>query len=1068
VARVVAIPLQKGKNTMFKFIASVFAGKLDLTREMQNPISTVYATLLREEKIGKDNKVLMQEVAKHVYLSIEPEPQWIAGKNDRLADATKRRREAYQRYAETYNASLKALASQFKKSTPENLPLLMPYSQENTAIFLSMDRKHCALHAFNEKKEAKTRTFLREELAHNNPSFDGPIIEVIMQYAHVPPRPVYGIKEPEEEKEDAGAQDTLYLQAIQAMAGTEAMKIFGPEAIPCWLDAVSRGNREQVEFFLRYGADIEAKDAEGRTPLLLAVSAGHTDIVACLLQEDADTEAENKEGHTPFFLAMRAAHMEIMQRLLKYGVTRAEKDTLFQTQICAQPTPTTIRTIELLLEHGITQALKDKAFLAAADTDNLQVLNLLLRYKVTARTQQQALHSGDLKLVRFLLQKEVTQAEKDTFFMRALKYEQLPVLAFFLEQGITPQTRDQACMALIDRTVMALIDRTVNTTPVNKPIMALLLEFGITEKVREHAFVTAARNEHLELVVLFLQDNCVMQSVRDSVFISVLQSRQFSLVSSFLQRGITPEIEEKGQHLIIKFLLQNFYPYMYQEQKRMIGAFSASLQAGPAKDMILFFLKKGVTPATQDEFLLALNPYQPLLMRLLLQAGVTQAAKDEAFMRAMRDENNFEKTALLLKHGITSAAKNQALIAVAAAEECDMQTAAFLLRQGVTQEGLDQAVVAAAKYGPDHHPIMELLLKKGITDAGRDQAFMRATRYQNKPTMAFFLQHTVTQMAKDKALAELTTRPNSELTLEFLLKEGITQTAKDELLISLVRIKDTAPIIQLFLKHGITPAAKDEALAIASEYKNTLPLIEYLLQDGTTEKGRGKALATANCYKHEVYMKRLLQEGVSQEVLDETLIKTVLRLEDYHYQYSSPDHSKIALLLQYGVTQAAKDQAFIKLAAIHKTHNVGTTLVFLLQQGITQTAIDQVFMRRSHSSMWEAKRFLDCGITPEVKNQAFLQAVCEDDLERVALFLEHNITQVAKDKALCIAIQRDWKPGVTLLLKKGAIQKPTPPFLERCRAIFLPPPLIIPPDQPSTIVKLKEETVAPASMNKAT
>jgi len=58
--------------------------------------------------------------------------------------------------------------------------------------------------------------------------------------------------------------------------------------------AAWRGHRKVVKLLIAKGADLEAKDKDGSTPLHIAAQCGHRKVVELLLQKGADIEAKVK------------------------------------------------------------------------------------------------------------------------------------------------------------------------------------------------------------------------------------------------------------------------------------------------------------------------------------------------------------------------------------------------------------------------------------------------------------------------------------------------------------------------------------------------------------------------------------------------------------------------------------------------------------------------------------------------------------------------------------------------------------------------------------------------------
>jgi hypothetical protein len=68
--------------------------------------------------------------------------------------------------------------------------------------------------------------------------------------------------------------------------------------------AVECGHGEVLEALLLAGADVDARDRDGRTPLILAAKSDSGELVTQLLGSKANVEAKDCEGRTALFFAM--------------------------------------------------------------------------------------------------------------------------------------------------------------------------------------------------------------------------------------------------------------------------------------------------------------------------------------------------------------------------------------------------------------------------------------------------------------------------------------------------------------------------------------------------------------------------------------------------------------------------------------------------------------------------------------------------------------------------------------------------------------------------------------------
>jgi ankyrin repeat protein len=115
---------------------------------------------------------------------------------------------------------------------------------------------------------------------------------------------------------NGGAGAMVVSTLVQAGANVHAReKVKGCSALHM---AARRGNVLVAQALLSGGADIEARDKYGDTPLHRAVKCKQAEMVAFLLAQGADAQAKGKNGQTP----QQMARGERIQQLLQAGTGR--------------------------------------------------------------------------------------------------------------------------------------------------------------------------------------------------------------------------------------------------------------------------------------------------------------------------------------------------------------------------------------------------------------------------------------------------------------------------------------------------------------------------------------------------------------------------------------------------------------------------------------------------------------------------------------------------------------------------------------------------------------------------
>ncbi len=98
---------------------------------------------------------------------------------------------------------------------------------------------------------------------------------------------------------------------------TTANTVAAPDA--ALLAAAERGDADAVASALRAGADLEARDAQQRTALLLAVTGDHVDAAKVLVAMGADPDALDDRHDTPWLVTGVTGSVAMLEALLPAG-----------------------------------------------------------------------------------------------------------------------------------------------------------------------------------------------------------------------------------------------------------------------------------------------------------------------------------------------------------------------------------------------------------------------------------------------------------------------------------------------------------------------------------------------------------------------------------------------------------------------------------------------------------------------------------------------------------------------------------------------------------------------------
>ena len=148
---------------------------------------------------------------------------------------------------------------------------------------------------------------------------------------------------------------------------------------PALMFPAANGSVDILISLLDAGADRDARDGTGLTPLMSAAFMGHEKIVEALLGRGAEIEQKDESGYTALMFAANAGRLEAAGVLLKNKAAVNTKDKDGSTPIMFATQHGFSEVVKLLLSHGADPTIKGRHGLSAIDFAKLNNQSEVLR-----------------------------------------------------------------------------------------------------------------------------------------------------------------------------------------------------------------------------------------------------------------------------------------------------------------------------------------------------------------------------------------------------------------------------------------------------------------------------------------------------------------------------------------------------------------------------------------------------------------------------------------------------------------------------------------------------------------
>ncbi|MHB9147046.1 MAG: ankyrin repeat domain-containing protein [Candidatus Amoebophilus sp.] len=348
------------------------------------------------------------------------------------------------------------------------------------------------------------------------------------------------------------------------------------------LDAAKNGDIELVKYLIGQGAEVNAKDNNGRTVLLIAAFNGRLATVKWLLENGASLEEKDKYGFTALLLAAVNGHIDTLKWLLANGASLEEKSNNGNTVLLIAAFNGRLATVKWLLENGASLEEKDNngftALLIAARNGHLATVKWLLENGSSLEeknnngytTLLEAAYNGHLDTVKWLLENGASLEEKNKYGYTALLLAaidgHLATVKWLLENGASlGEKSNNGYTALL----LAAVNGHIAT-------VKWLLENGASleekDKYGNTALLIAASNGQLATVKWLLANGASLEEKDNNGFTALLiaaRNGHLATVKWLLENGSSLEEKDKygntalllaaynGQLTTVKWLLVN-------------------------------------------------------------------------------------------------------------------------------------------------------------------------------------------------------------------------------------------------------------------------------------------------------------------------------------------------------------------------------------------------------------------------------------------------------------------------------------------------------------------------------
>ncbi len=151
------------------------------------------------------------------------------------------------------------------------------------------------------------------------------------------------------------------LGAIKSIIGLDKGQVHNEDdsGLSLLHQAVWAGHLDVVAYLVTQGADVNAKDLRGDTPLYIAFHRGFDKISEYLIFNDADLNNKNIYGETPLFAAVNKGELEMVKQVVSHGSNVNIKNQREETPLHIAAKNGRFKIVKFLVTQGADVNIKN-------------------------------------------------------------------------------------------------------------------------------------------------------------------------------------------------------------------------------------------------------------------------------------------------------------------------------------------------------------------------------------------------------------------------------------------------------------------------------------------------------------------------------------------------------------------------------------------------------------------------------------------------------------------------------------------------------------------------------------